>query len=214
MSASRPVLNPNVDEHWFKKTLKDQKISARQLSKLMKKHEGTVNRMFRGVQRISLEDAADLSRFLGVPIQEVLIHSGLDPNIVGSATGTLPVAGHIDATRRVHRAGTNGTGKLKGPRTVEAPPSTIAGMLALRYHTTGTPLDVLDSAVIYCRPLGDLTVDMMNRWCVVRVKGGEELVRVLRRGSRQGRFSLWSDEEETHRDVELEAAAVVEWMKF
>lgn len=205
----RPTLNPDVDTQYFKNLLRDKKLSGREVSIQMDANTNTVSRLITGKQRFHLQDVVKMSRILGVPKDEILKHTGLDLEGTEGATN-VKVVGYIDPARRIH----TGKWKIRGSRTVDAPPGVSEDTIAYRYQTDGSQLDAMDGAIIYCRPPGHLDVEMMNRWCVVRTRDGEELVRVLKRGSRSGRYDLWNDAKEIKADVIVEAAAVIEWMRF
>lgn len=202
----RTLVNKRINTRWFVRTLKDRGMTGRGYARKIESQSATVSRMFRGLRRFGLEDAEQFSKITGASIEEVLANAGLSMDDV-TREHAIKVAGWIDKDRRIHP-------KVKGPRTVSAPAGLVGDALAYRYQTAKTELEALDGAVIYCRPLGELSIDMLNRWCVVRLRDGDEMLRIIKRGSRAGRFNLFVDGTEMEKDHVIEAAAIVEWARF
>lgn len=202
----RTVVNKRINTRWFTRTLKDQGMTGRGYARKIDSQSATVSRMFRGLRRFGLEDAEQFSKITGASIEEVLKNAGLSMDDV-TRQHAIKVAGWLDKDRRIHP-------KVKAPRTVSAPAGLVGDALAYRYQTAKTDLDALDGAVIYCRPLGDLSIDMLNRWCIVRLDDGSEMLRIIKKGSRANRFNLFVDGVEMEKDQIIDAAAVVEWAKF
>jgi len=202
----RAIVNKRINTRWFSQTLKDLGLSQRQYAEKVGQHNAAINRMFRGRRHFRLEDAETFCKVTGASIEDVLANAGLSiEDITGERM--VKVVGWIDGTHAIHP-------RVKGPRSVIAPPGSLDDTLAYRFQTSRTELDAMDGAVIYCRPFGDPSIDMLNRWCVVKLKSGEELMRVLKRGARAGRFNLWINGEEKEAGVILEGCSAVEWMRF
>lgn len=203
----RTVVNKRVNTRWFKKVLEDQKLSQRAYSRMIGEDPTVVNRMFRGTRHFGLSDVQRFSEVTGAPIEAVLENAGLEWDSTESGRA-VKVVGWIDNSRMVHY------GKAPGKQTAAAPPDAIDGTLAFRYKTEGGRLQSEHGAVVYCRPLSDLNADMPGRWCVVRLRDGGEYVRILKRGARADRYDLFDVFGIVKADVRVEAAALVEWIKY
>lgn len=203
---SRALVNKKINTRWFKRVLEDQKMSERAYGRLVGEDTAIVNRKFRGLRRFGIDDAEQFSRVTGATLEEVLKNAGMELEDL-QRQRVAKLAGWIDGGRRIHP-------KVRGPKNVIAPPDAITGTLAYRYQTEGTGLEAMDGAITYCRPLGDLDIGMLGRWCIVRLRDGTELVRVVNKTRTAGRFDLWDETKERERSVLIDAAALVEWVKF
>lgn len=209
--VDRNVVNPNIDTKWFHDTLRDLGMSLREYERHpeIKAPSGQISRMFRGMRHFGPDDAKKFSRVTGADFTEVVRRAGglETEDVVGQHV--IPVEGWVDNARRVHFKG------VKGPRKVLRPPDMAKGAIALRYQTERTDLDAYDGAIIYCRPLGSMDVGMINRWCYVRLKDGGYVIRILKRGSSSRVFTLHNDNDrDVMADVEIAAAAAIDWIKM
>jgi hypothetical protein len=216
VTTERTIVNPNIDTQWFVNTLRNLGISMREYEKRhrAKRAVGAASRLFRGMRQFSSEDGKIFSQVTGVSFDEVMRKAGGvgEYEFYGltdgdSTTGIIPVTGWIDAARGVHFK------NIKGPRKVTLPLDMDKSTIALRYQTQGTNLDAMDGAVIYCQPLGPLAIQMLNRWCVVRLEKGGHVVRILKKGRSPRMFNLWNDAD-LQADVEVAAASAIEWARF
>ncbi|MFN7609908.1 MAG: helix-turn-helix domain-containing protein, partial [bacterium] len=72
-----------VDTQWFQERLRERDVSQRRLAKMLSLDPSALSLMFRGRRKMTTVEAAELSRILGVPLDEVMLHAG--------ATGAQPV---------------------------------------------------------------------------------------------------------------------------
>lgn len=203
----RAIVNKRINTRWFRRVLEDNKLSVRDYDRLSKQATGTSSRLFCGRRHFGLEDAETFVRLTGANLVEVLKNAGLEMDNIQGNERTVNVVGWIDATRRLHL-------KPKGAKTALAPPDATDATLAYRYWCAGSMLEVMHGAVIYFRPLGPVTPAMLGKWCVVKLADGRELVRVLHKGAKAGRYRICEDERDTGNEVVVKAAAVVDWVKL
>lgn len=65
-----------VDTRWFQDRLADKRLSQRQLAARMNLDPAAVSLMLRGRRRMSVTEAAEIARYLGVEVDDVLRHAG------------------------------------------------------------------------------------------------------------------------------------------
>lgn len=205
----RTIVNPNIDTEWFVHKLQDLGMSLREYERHpeVQAASGLASRIFRGMRHFGPNDARKFARVTGVDFTEVVRRAG-GFTAEDLEIAAIPVTGWIDAKRLVHFKG------LKGDKKVIAPPDLGSGAIALRYQTAGSVLDTEDGAVLYCRPLGKLDIAMLNRWCYIKLEDGRYVMRVLKRGASTRVFNLVGASEDAIEGAEVEAASVVEWVRY
>lgn len=68
-----------VDTRWFQNSLKDLRVSQRELAGMLGVDASAVTLMLRGRRKMTAAEAALISRVLGVGVDEVMRRAGLDP---------------------------------------------------------------------------------------------------------------------------------------
>jgi hypothetical protein len=197
------------NKKWFIDKLADHQISQRQLAARMALDPAAMNRTFKGARRMQLDEAASIARVIGVPVEEVMVHAGIDTRGTITKAGRVPVMGWLDKDFNVHTDG------IRGERFVASLPHDAPGLEAFRLQTANTPADALDGNLVYYRPGNTVSPGAIGRWCVVTRLDGRVQVRVLKPGYRRGTYNL-SDpmHGSTEEDVVLESAAPVVRMEF
>jgi hypothetical protein len=200
---------PQFNKKWFIDKLADHQLSQRRLAAMLHLDPAAMNRTFKGVRRMQLDEAAAFANVVGVPIEEVLVNAGIEPGAITSREGKVAIKGWIDGEFNVHAGG------VKGERWVSAPPQEAPGLEALRYRTANSIADALDGVIAYYRPRPSVSLDAMGRWCVVRLPDGAARIRVLKPGYRRGTYNLMNTLlDRTEEDVVVESASPIVWMKF
>jgi transcriptional regulator with XRE-family HTH domain len=87
-----------MDKEWFKAILKTKHLSQRGLAKQLGLDPAAVSLMFQGERRMRMEEAAAISRLLGVGLQEVHRRAGI---AVQEDVSRLRVIFSTDSTSRV-----------------------------------------------------------------------------------------------------------------
>lgn len=204
-SASGPARSP-IDTKWFKGLLSDRGMRQHQIASTLALDPASVSLMLRGKRRLQLDEAAALANLLGVPLDEVLHHAGIDPE--AGAAGTVPIVGTVDDDGEVVMK------RPEGPRRVTAPVGMAEGAVALRYETS----DARDGCIAFYVPREGVDADAVGRVCVVQVAPagkGVRYVRVVKRGYVRGTFTLTQVRaEKSLENVELASACPVLWLRM
>lgn len=206
-------MKPRMNTNFFKGLLADRRISQRQLAARMKTAVGkpmdpaAMSLLLRGRRRMTLDEASQLSRLLGVAMDDVLEHAGVRLDHAQDGAGRVPVVGWMDDGGAVH------PGASRGPRTVDAPPADVKGVEAIRLQTTMGLLDAVDGGFVYYRPRKGVPVEAVGRWCVVSLEDGGRVVRLVKRGYAKGTYALIGMDGSTDDEARVEAAAPVLWVK-
>lgn len=66
-----------VDTRWFQNALADKRLSQRKLASMLGLDPAAVSLMIRGRRKLSAAEAAEIARFLGVSVEEVLTRAGV-----------------------------------------------------------------------------------------------------------------------------------------
>jgi len=201
---------PKPNYKWFEHLLKDAQLSQREPARRLRIDPGGLNRRLKGRARLKLEEAAEIARLFNVPVDDVLTNAGVDISEQEAKKGkAVPMVGWIDGSMGVHIE------KVKGLRSVAAPPLSIAGLKALRFQTAMSQVDELDGGIVYYRPSGEVDPDAIGKQCVVTLATGETALLVVRPGYQRGRYNLTNRATgQTTTDVVLESAARVVWMQM
>lgn len=73
-----------VDTRWFTDRIADKRLSQRRLAHLMGIDPGAMSLMLRGKRRMTIGEAGEIARLLGVEVEEVLMRAGADVRVPGS----------------------------------------------------------------------------------------------------------------------------------
>lgn len=175
----------------------------RKLAGLMELDASAVSLMLNGKRKMTAGEAGTAARLLGVPVDEVLRHAGVD--VRGATAASVPIWGWVDAGGTVHE------GRVLGPRTVSGPPGASEGMRALRAQTGGQ----FDGWLLFYRDAEGISLEAVGRLCVVKVAGQTgHRVGWVQRGYEAGWWNLASirpgDPPEM---VRLTSAVPIQWTR-
>lgn len=174
-----------------------------QLARLLGVDKGTMSLRLSGKRHIRASFAADLARVLGQPYQEVMKRAGVDMR--GTRTNSnepiaVAMVGSIDGTGKVNIIDWKST-----EREFEVNGSFPADSVCLQYRTTGTQNDIYDGwLAIISPPRKPEDADMLDRYCIVGLKGGAIYQRVVRRGYTSGMYTLIAPPADPIHDAEIE----------
>lgn len=167
----------DVDKDWFLNKFADKRLSLRGVAKLLEMSPSSLSLRLDGTYKISMDEAADLARLLGVHHDEVMRRAGV----------TLP----REITKSVKVVGTVGAdGKIKkgAGETVPRPLGPQGEIVALRGQ---------EGWLYFYSPTSRFEPDAVGRLCVwtpgegaVGTVGGgtKGVLGILKRGSERG---LW-----------------------
>ena len=180
-----------VDTAWFKRTLADKHLSQRQLAFRMGMDPGAMSLMLNGKRGMSAGEAAEMARWIGVPVEEVLKRAGVDVpgrSAIGdkSEPFSVPVVGWVDGTTQ--QAVQMGSTGLLGPKDVPRPNGVAADVVGLRVQG-----GLMDGWVVYYRPTNaraGLAFEIVGQLCVVGLSDGRVLLRHVRMGYGEGELIL------------------------
>lgn len=197
-----------VNTRWFREKLADKELSQRKIAISLNLDPAAVSLMLRGKRRMQLDEAAELARLLGVPVDEVLVHAGIE--MPSDPKTSVPIVGWVDEHGEVKMEA------LEGPRRAMIPNGVGAGVVAVRYRTALTPADALDGWILYYKPSDQISPDALGRLCVVKfTPEGPAIVRIVRRGYDFGTYNLvpWVGQGTAMENVKIGSACPVLWAK-
>lgn len=202
----------NVNTPFLISLLEKKGISQRFLAKKLNIDPSAVFHLLRGTRRLMLDEVSTLAEALGMPIDEVTEHFGVD---LGANTEPsvrdVKVEGWLDGTLTVRLDG------LKGKKVAHSP-FPDRDIRALRAQTSGTEFDGLDGALFFYKfsKLQAVDPECVGKLCLVKITGEKEFkLRVMRRSYNSGRYDLCSlGGKVMEESVRVEANHPVVWMKI
>lgn len=128
-----------------------------------------------------LTEAADIARLLGVPVEDVLTHAGVQR---ASHNAAMMITGWMDTIGEIHFADDLGAVAHPGG---ELP----MGATVIQCRSAGGLLDYMDGWLLFAAPpLESGSADQLGRLCLVRLHEGVVMLAQLRRGYQRGRWNL------------------------
>ena len=187
------TLMAEIDGAWFHNQLDDRGQSLRALARHLGKDASAVSRTFSGKRRMTMEEAAEIAAFLGVPVTEVMRHAGiagragtpgygegLGPKILLSATigedgevcslaepQPLPQA-VLDKAQLAIGAGRN------------------RAIIAAQVRASSGPLSIWDDAVLLFAPADSIEPGAIGALSICGLKGGKQILVKLDRARKTG----------------------------
>lgn len=198
-----------IDKEWFMERLQSQDKSLRGLARFMELDPSSVSRMLSGERRMRMEEAAEIARFLGAPVHEVLSHAGVAIDLDGQPTRII-LAAIVNEAGEVER--------LPEPRPL--PQSVIErAQAALRPHgnsravaaqvrATSGPLAIWDDAVILFGHTDVVEQEAIGTLAVCRLRGGSQILARILRARKTGEARI-IDTSSQESEVVLQTATAV-----
>jgi len=202
---------PKPNYRFFEELFRENQISQREVARRLNMDPGGLNRRLKGKARLQSTEAAELARLLHIPVEEVLTNAGVrvDEHIKTPRDTAVPLIGWIGVEMDVHIE------KVKGTKTVEAPPVAGRGLRALRFQTAMSKADAFDGAIAYFIPASTVHSDAIGKLCVVTLADGMIVLRIVKPGYARGRYNLVSSiDGSVTEDAVIESAAPVVWLKL
>ncbi|TJW77804.1 MAG: helix-turn-helix transcriptional regulator [Mesorhizobium sp.] len=196
------MTKPDVD--WFRRKLEEHRLSQSGLGRMLGIDKSSMSLLLGGKRKLTLTAAADMARILGVTATEVMERFGV--RVDGIRAGDeatpqlLPFEGWIDESAHVHP---EGSGRRK--RMLDVGTNVEPGSGAFQWRTPQSKMDVLDGWIVVSGPRREADDKMVGRGCVVGLKGGDMMVRLVRRGYSPGThllFGLMGTADVTEGEVE------------
>lgn len=191
-----------VNTAWFKDRLAERDMSLRRLAKLMKLDPSAVSLMLRGMRQMSAEEANKISGLLTIPVTEVLAQAGL--NIEDDAR-QLQIKATIDSR------GSLTSITAKNPRRMAAPRDVPANGIAAQVRA---PELLQDGWVVFAGAYDSRVDALIDRLCIVDLRGDGHRVGTLKRGYEDDRFNVVPFiGAGVYENVVVKAAAPVLWIR-
>lgn len=192
---------PDVNYRWFSERLREKRLTQRALAKLLEMDPSSLSLLLHGKRRMRVEQAAEIARFIGVPVADVMRHGGADvrENASASVVRTVPVVGWVDGDSKVTLDWSQRDQFFEV--NADVPPSAVA----IQWRTAQTAAGLYDGWMMVTLPPSEPDPTMMlGKLGMCGLKDGEgTLVRFVRKGYRPGRYNLLSMSAPPMNDVEL-----------
>lgn len=167
-----------MNTDWFRDRLQDKQLSQRRLAKMLEVDPAAISLMFRGKRRMTPHEAHQISVILGVPLNEVMRHAGIE---VTEDVRRVPVSAYVDEHGVVTSMpfGTHDT--VMGP--ADCPVGTFA--IQVRSHSS-----IKDGWLLFVTPAQRPAIENADQLCLVATTEGKQLMAVVRRGYRRDTHNL------------------------
>jgi len=191
-----------VNTKWFKERLFERDMSMRRLAKLLELDPSAVSLMLRGKRAMTADEANRISGLLTIPVTEVLAQAGIP---IEEDARQIQVKAYCDARGTLHPI------TAKNPRRVSAPRDVPGGGLAVQVRA---PELATDGWVLFAGAFDSRVEAMIDRLCVVELKGDGHAVGTIKRGYDSDRFNLVPfTGAPTAEGIVAKAAAPVLWIR-
>jgi hypothetical protein len=191
-----------VNTTWFKDRLAERDLSIRRLAKLLELDPSAVSLMLRGKRTMTADEANRISGLLTIPVTEVLAQAGVP---IDADARQMPIKAHVDSRGVLTPITT------KNPRKMAAPRDVPANGLAVQIRA---PELSQDGWVMFAGAFDTRVAALIDRMCIVDVRGDGHRVGTLKRGYDEGRFNLVPfTAGPAAENIEVKAAAPVLWIR-
>ncbi len=185
---------------WFKDKFTDLGLSQAGFAKMLEMDPSNLSLLLHGKRRMRVAQASEIARLLGVPISDVIRNAGgLNAKLGRNARiRTLPLVGWADVKGVVTLDWTARESFVDFD--ADLPPTTAA----IQWRTAGTAGELWDGwTLAILPPRGPDEKAMLDHYCVVAIRGGETLLRRVRRGYKPGRYTLAGAAGQTVQDADI-----------
>ena len=176
-----------IDTHWFRDRLADRQLSQRRLARHIGLDAAAVSLMFRGRRRMQLTEAAQIARLLGVTLDEVLSHAGIDGATREAADPPprgLPLVYWLDGHGELHA--------LPAGERVDLAIAAPDDAIVAQARTAMSPLEHMDRWLLVFRaPVAPgVQPDAVGRYSAYRDERGRLGIGYVRPGYRPGLYAV------------------------
>jgi len=200
-----------IDDQFFRDALKAADKSQREMARFMGLDPAAITLMLQGRRAMQLSEAQQIAEFLGVTVEAVLRHAGLQL----SGDSAAAVSGKPATVALIGTVGDGGEIKLDGKSTgklVDAPVKLPVEAAALRAVDDVFAPVVMRGALVYFKPSALVEPSAIGRLSVVRLSNRSLKLRHVAPGFDFDRFTL-TDQQGSQENVGLLAATPVLWIK-
>lgn len=205
-----------IDGDWFHNQLDDRGQSLRALARHLGKDASAVSRTFSGKRRMTMEEAAEIAAFLGVPVTEVMHHAG----ITGRA-GTLEDRERLGP--KILLSATIGEdGEVRSLAEPQPLPQAVldkaqlsigAGrnraIIAAQVRASSGPLSIWDDAVLLFAPADSIEPGAIGALSICGLTSGKQILAKLDRARKTGEARVVSPAGKIEEVVLVTAAPVL-----
>ncbi|RUX01763.1 MAG: helix-turn-helix transcriptional regulator [Mesorhizobium sp.] len=202
---------PAIDKQWFIDKLAETGKSVRGLARHLGVDASAVSRMLSGQRKMKMTEAGEIASFLGIPVSEVLVHSGVSISLDDPHPPEMMLAATIDERGIVDELPEP---KPLPPAVIERARATISvhgnePIVGAQIRALKGPLSVMDDAVVLYRYRGDgIDPAAIGLLSICRSRDGEQFLGKIERARKTGEARVMCANGEI-RDVGLEAATPV-----
>lgn len=175
-----------IDGDWFHNRLDGRGQSLRALARHLGKDASAVSRTFSGKRKMTMEEAAEIAAFLGVPVTEVMHHAGitrdegLGPKILLSA-----VIGEDGEVRSLAEPQPLPQAVLdKAQLSIGA--SRNRQIIAAQVRASSGALSIWDDAVLLFAPADGIEPGAIGALSICGLAGGRQILARLDRARKTG----------------------------
>lgn len=167
-----------IDQRWFQDTLRDRKMTQRELAAAIDVDPSSLSLLLSGKRRMTVETAGRIAKAMGVSLDDVVVHAGV--TLAQESAGSVDLIGYVDGEAEAHLAGPIGR--------VRAPVLPMCDA-AISMRTAQTDLDMMHGWVGFLGAKEPCSAEAVDRTCLVST-GGQTMLRLVRRGSVPNTYTL------------------------
>jgi transcriptional regulator with XRE-family HTH domain len=190
-----------IDKQWFVDRLADRNRSQRALARYMGLDASAITHILNGKRHLRLEEAEQISSFIGEPVDAVLKHAGVKLSGSGS-TFSVPLIGIVDDIGAV---------TLQENLYIQVESASMAKLAAIQVRSSSA--GALDGALIFFNPNDRYPPDIMvGKPSVITLQDNRIIIGILRRGLSVGIFDITYIGHQIE-DQKASSAAPIQWIK-
>lgn len=171
----------DTNKKFFEDLLRDRRLSLRQLAKRLDILPSQLSLTFNGKRRMQIAEAVKIAQILGAPINEVMLHAGIEE--ARTDRRRVTITGYMNGKFEVLPNDPESTERTLLP---EGLPGDCR---AIQARTAGTPMAWADGWVLFANGQQD-PEEVLGTFCIVKMTDGTEAVGTLGRGYEPGTYSL------------------------
>lgn len=171
-----------LNKRFFESLMAEKKLSLRGLAQRMGMNHYQLSLTFSGARRMTLDEAAKLSKMFGVPLHVIVENAGVSVKPIGGKRVNVIGSVQGDGTVELYEKGVI-------ERTI-APDGIPEWAIAVQCRTSGSTLEWMDGAVLFSNETNGLEPAYMGRLCLCQIKGGPAVLALVKRGYKESTSNL------------------------
>jgi len=191
---------------WIRRGLRKPGKTQAGLARALGRSPSAINNLLSGKRRLRADEIARIARYLEEPPPRICG----DGELAHSADETMrvPVLGYVGSGGEAHRYAVR---QKDLDRLAADPTNAETVAVEVRGDSLGRSFDRW--LVLYDHIANPVTDDLIGKLCVVGLPDDRVFIKTIRRGTREGLFTLHSNTEPPIKDTPLEWAARVKSMR-